>query len=316
MPQHDGAAEKPGFSQGHHGACRQPGGGFNASLPSPLELVDDDRCARQDVRVCLKRDDLMHPQIPGNKWRKLKYNLIAAQEQGHARLLTFGGAYSSHIRATAAAGRLRGLDTVGVIRGEERLPLNETLGYAVSQGMQLTYLDRGAYRQKTSPAVLEPLLARYGRCYVIPEGGSNALAVRGCAELPAEITVGYDVLCCAVGTGGTLAGIAAGLHAAGTGRRALGFAALKGGQFLDEEVRRLQAGAGGPVTGNWSVEYGFHFGGYARRTAELDTFTGDFMSRHGVHLNWIYEAKMMFGLFALIAAGRFTPGTTIVAVLC
>jgi 1-aminocyclopropane-1-carboxylate deaminase len=281
-------------------------------LPTPLTVLADERCAGRGVHVWLKRDDLIHPDVPGNKWRKLKYNLLAAREQGHTRLLTFGGAYSGHIRATAAAGRLCGFDTVGIIRGEERLPLNQTLAFAVSQGMQLTYLDRSQYREKTDPATLSGLLARFGPCCVLPEGGSNALAVRGCAELPAEITVDYDLLCCAAGTGGTLAGLAAGARPAAC---ALGFAVLKGGEFLDRDVHRLQAEACGEPTDNWRIERAFHFGGYARRTAELDGFIDDFRSRHGVELNWVYEAKMLYGLFALIAAGRFTPGTTIIAVL-
>jgi 1-aminocyclopropane-1-carboxylate deaminase len=152
----------------------------------------------------------------------------------------------------------------------------------------------------------------FGPCYVLPEGGSNGLAVRGCAELPAEIDTAFDVICCATGTGGTLAGIAAGLQA--EQQRALGFAVLKGGQFLDDEVRRLQQEYGA-VTDNWSIDYGFHFGGYAKRKPELDAFIADFKERHGITLDWVYEAKMLYGLFARIVEGAFMSGTTIVAVL-
>lgn len=254
------------------------------------------------VRVHLAQDD--------NKARKLKYNLAAAREAGHTRLLTFGGAYSNHIRAVAAAGRRLGFATVGVIRGEEHLPLNDSLAQAAGHGMRLTYLDRNTYRRNTEPAVLQALTSEFGPCYVLPEGGSNALAVRGCAELPAEIPVGFDVIACACGTGGTLAGIAAGLS---PGQRALGFAVLRG-RFLDAEVRRLQHEYG-RVTGNWTIDHDFHFGGYARRRPELDAFIADFQARHGITLDWIYEAKMMYGLFARIAEGTFPPGTTVVAVL-
>lgn len=281
-------------------------------LPSPLVALADDRLTGQGVQLYLKRDDLIHPDVPGNKWRKLRYNLAAAREQGHTRLLTFGGAYSNHLMATAAAGRYVGFQTIGVVRGEEHLPLNEALAYAVSQGMRLTYLDRETYRRKTEPDVLAALVAEFGPCYVLPEGGSNGLAVRGCAELPAEIDVDFDLICCACGTGGTLAGIAAGLRS--EHQQALGFAVLKGGQFLDGEVRRLQA-AYGTVTDNWSIDYDFHFGGYAKRKPELDTFIADFQERHGITLDWVYEAKMLSGLFARIAAGTFAAGTTIVAVL-
>ncbi|MCW2876483.1 MAG: 1-aminocyclopropane-carboxylate deaminase [Sphaerisporangium sp.] len=279
-------------------------------LPSPLEELRDDRLG--GIRLFLKRDDLIHPELPGNKWRKLKYNLDEAARQGRRTLLTFGGAYSNHIRATAAAGRHFGFATIGVIRGERHLPLNPSLAYAESRGMRLTYLDRATYRAKRTSEVISRLRAEWGDFYLLPEGGSNAYAVRGCAELPAEIATRFDVICCSCGTGGTLAGIASGLPA---GRRAVGFPALKGGEFLTGEVKRLQREAFGMSTSNWSLECGFHFGGYARRTEELDAFMEDFAIRHGHPLDRIYVAKMMYGIFTLVARGVFEPGTRIVAVV-
>jgi 1-aminocyclopropane-1-carboxylate deaminase len=286
---------------------------LDVRLPSPLTELHDDRVERRGVRLFLKRDDLIHPEVPGNKWRKLKYNVAAAREQGHVCLLTFGGAFSNHIRAVAAAGRYFGFATVGVIRGEEHEPPNASLAYAVSQGMTLTYLDRSTYRRKSEPDVLAALVDEFGPCYVVQEGGSNAPGVRGCVELPAEIDVEFDVICCATGTGGTLAGIAAGLSE--STQRAVGFAVLKGGQFLDGEVQRLQREAFGSVTTNWSVDYDFHFGGYAKRAAALDEFIADFEARHHVTLDWVYEAKMMHGLLARITEGVFDSGTSVVAVL-
>ncbi|MEO5877049.1 MAG: pyridoxal-phosphate dependent enzyme [Streptosporangiaceae bacterium] len=267
-------------------------------LPSPVSEITDERLG--PVRLLLKRDDLIHPELPGNKWRKLKYNLVAAREQGYDTLATFGGSHSNHIRATAAAGRIFGFATIGLIRGEERLPLNDTLAFAVSCGMELRYLDRTTYRSKPVPD---------GRFYLLPEGGSNALAVRGCAELPREISEPYDLICCPVGTGGTLAGLAQGLR---PGQRALGFAVLRGGDFLHGEVARLQ---GADRTGNWRIETGFHCGGYARRTAGLDQFLADFAGRHGVPLDRIYTGKMLYGLYALIAAGGIPAGSRVVAVI-
>jgi 1-aminocyclopropane-1-carboxylate deaminase len=227
-------------------------------------------------------------------------------------LLTFGGAYSGHLRATAAAGHYLGLSTIGVVRGEEHLPLNPSLAHAAKLGMQLTYLDRTAYRAKTGPAVLDALRERWGEFYLLPEGGSNAEAVLGCAELPGEISEPYDVICCPCGTGGTLAGIAAGLR---PGQRALGFAVLRGASFLDGEVDRLQREAYGSGSGNWSIEQGFHFGGYARTTPELGAFSDDFAARHDIVLDRIYTAKMMYGVYALAERGAFPQGTRIVAVL-
>lgn len=281
-------------------------------LPSPIEELRDERLSRQGVRLYLKRDDLIHPELTGNKWRKLRYNLTAAEEQGHSQLLTFGGAYSNHIAATAAAGHHFGFKTVGVIRGEPHEPLNNVLEFAASRGMELTYLDRGSYRRKVDPDVLSRLHGQFGDFYLLPEGGSNALAAQGCAELPAEIDVEFDTICCPCGTGGTLAGIAHGLRES---QKAIGFAVLKGGDFLTEEVERLQREAFGAVSSNWTVRTEFHFGGFAKRRGELDAFIDDFEARHGLRLEWVYVAKMMFGVFALIEQGAFPRGERIVAVV-
>lgn len=281
-------------------------------LPSPVEEIRDERLAARGVRLYLKRDDLIHPEIPGNKWRKLNYNVSAAREQGHSTLLTFGGAYSNHIRATAAVGHHFGFSTIGIIRGEEHSPLNWSLNYATNYGMQLSYLDRSTYRHKYQSDLIAHLRDMYGDFYLLPEGGSNALAVRGCADVPTEITMTFDVICCPVGTGGTLAGLAAGLY---PGQRALGFAVLKGGHFLDREVAELQRKAYQRVWTNWSIEYYFHFGGFAKSKSDLDSFVDDFDRRHQLRLDHVYVAKMMYGIFALIERGTFSSGSVVVAVI-
>lgn len=281
-------------------------------LLSPIEELHDDRLSLHGIRLLLKRDDLIDPDIPGNKWRKLKYNLAAAKESGQSRLLTFGGAYSNHIRATAAAGRRYGFETIGVVRGEPREPLNPVLEYATSQGMRLVYMDRAMYRRKTEPTVIGGLRARFGDFYLLPEGGSNPAAVRGCAEILGEIEQPFDVVCCPVGTGGTLAGIAAGL---GSGQRAIGFAALKGAGFLTGEVAELQQQTYGHSAGDWVVNLDHHFGGYAKHPAELDAFTADFEERHGLRLDWVYVAKMMHGIFAMAESGELPSGATVAAVI-
>ncbi len=287
---------------------------FNAGarLPSPVEPLEDDRLKDRDIRVFLKREDLIHPEIPGNKWRKLKYNVIAAANQGNDTLLTFGGAYSNHIRATAAAGHCCGFSTIGVIRGEEHTPLNPSLEYAVSRGMRLAYMDRETYRRKTSPDVIASLQEEHGSFYLMPEGGSNELATKGCAEIPGEIGTDFDVICSPCGTGGTLAGIAAGLK---PGQRAIGFSSLKGGDFLTATVEQLQQHSFGSCPENWTIETRFHSGGFAKRTRELDQFIDDFRTRHGITLEWIYVAKMLYGLYSLILEGAFEPGTRVVAVI-
>ena len=281
-------------------------------LPSPLVEVHDELLATRGVRLYLKRDDLIHPELIGNKWRKLKYNLEAARAEECPTLLTFGGAYSNHVRAVATAGSYFGFETVGIIRGEEHLPLNEVLAHATSHGMRLAYMDRMTYRRKNDSDVIDGLRAEFGQFYLLPEGGSNALALRGCAELVDEIDIEFDIVCCSCGTGGTLAGIAGALH---EGQQALGFAVLKGGAFLVDDVSNFQKSAYGHSTNNWRIELGFHFGGFAKKNPDLDAFISSFAERNGVTLEWVYEAKMMYGLLRLIERGDFDRGSTIIAVI-
>ncbi|MEV6007800.1 pyridoxal-phosphate dependent enzyme [Streptomyces sp. NPDC051976] len=296
-------------------------------LPSPLTEVADPRLARHGVRLLLKRDDLIHPDVPGNKFRKLRLNLAAAVEAGHGTLLTFGGAYSNHLRATAAAGRLLGLRTVGVVRGQELAdrPLNPSLARAAADGMRLDFVDRATYRRAAEPEVLAALLDRHGPAYVLPEGGSNALAARGCADLGRELRGAADVVAVACGTGGTLAGLAAGLAEEPEEReeplrehlepRAVGFPVLRGGGFLAAEVLRLQEAAFGGRRGRWELDDRFHHGGYARTTPALDAFAADFADRHGLAPDRIYVAKMLHGVFSLAGEGGFPPGTRVAAVV-
>ncbi|MEU4093900.1 pyridoxal-phosphate dependent enzyme [Streptomyces sp. NPDC026673] len=284
-------------------------------LPSPLvELRDDERLSGRGIRMLVKRDDLIHPDLPGNKWRKLHLNLRAAVDAGHRSLLTFGGAYSNHLRATAAAGRLLGLATTGVVRGDELAgrPLNPSLARAAADGMRLHFVDRATYRRKDEPEALAALLDRLGPAYVIPEGGSNATAAHGCVALGEELRGRADVVGVACGTGGTLAGLAAGLA---PGQCAIGFPVLKGGGFLAEEIRRLQEAAFGGPRGRWRLDDRFHHGGYARTSPVLEAFAEDFGARHGFVPDSVYVAKMLHGLFSLAEEGAFAPGTTVAAVV-
>lgn len=268
-------------------------GALRPRLPSPLQPVDDDRFARRRVRLLVKRDDLIHPDLPGNKWRKLAPNLRAAAEAGDRALLTFGGAYSNHLRATAAAGRLLGFRTVGVVRGDELAgaPLNWSLTRCAADGMVLHFVDRATYRRASDPAFLAALRDRFGAFRLIPEGGSNALAAQGCTELGRELR--------------------------GPGQRALGVPVLKGGDphFLHAAVADLQHAAFGGPRGDWSLAADFHFGGYARRTPELDAFADAFEERHGLPVERVYVAKLLFALTALVERGAFPPDSTVAAVV-
>ncbi|GAA3391069.1 1-aminocyclopropane-1-carboxylate deaminase/D-cysteine desulfhydrase [Streptomyces roseoviridis] len=283
-------------------------------LPSPLEPAVDERFTRRGLTLLLKRDDLIHPDLPGNKWRKLALNL---REAGGRPVLTFGGAYSNHLRATAAAGRLLGFATIGVVRGDELAgrPLNPSLARCAADGMRLVFADRATYRAKHRPEALARLLALAGApddVYVVPEGGSNVLAVRGCVELGRELNGAEDppdVVAVACGTGGTLAGLAAAFEG-----RTLGVPVLRGG-FLGREVQALQEAAFGGPRGDWRLDERFHFGGYARTTPELDAFAQDFGTRHELAIERLYVAKMLYGLTALAEEGAFAPGTRIAAVV-
>jgi 1-aminocyclopropane-1-carboxylate deaminase len=331
-PRHPARPRLPGDAPGPpRGTARDNGGvtstgildpgSLRPRLPSPLEPVDDARFAARGVRLLLKRDDLIHPELPGNKWRKLEPNLRAAAAAGSRAVVTFGGAYSNHLRATAAAGRLLGLATLGVVRGEELAdrPLNPSLARCAADGMRLCFVDRSAYRRKAEPRVLAALLADAlagtglspGSAYVVPEGGSNGAAVLGCAELGRELRGSADVVAVACGTGGTLAGLAAGL---GQGQRAVGIPVLRGG-FLEGEVRELQRTAFGGPAGEWRLDDRFHFGGFARTSNALETFADAFEEQHALPLERVYVAKLLYGLSVMVTEGAFEPGTTVAAVV-
>ena len=257
--------------------------------------------------ITIKRLDLVHPQISGNKFFKLKYNLLAAQHQGYKKLLTFGGAYSNHIAATAYAAQCFGFDSLGIIRGEELAskPLNPTLSTAQQFGMQLQFVSRENYRLKQSPDYLAQLQQDYPDYYLIPEGGTNNLAIQGCQEiLNAQDRENYDLICCAVGTGGTMTGL---IEASSTHQQVLGFSALKG-DFLTSEVQQLTHKT------NWQITDQFCCGGYAKTTSELLQFIQAFEQRYQIPLEQVYTGKMLMGVFELIQQGQFSAHSRILVI--
>lgn len=280
-----------------------------------LQPILHPSATRQGIRLLLWRDDLVNPNLPGNKARKLKYNLRQAWADGHTRLLTFGGAYSNHLAAVAAAGRLYGFETIGLVRGEEHLPLNPTLARCVADGMTLHYLDRATYRRRAEPALLAALQRQFGPVYLLPEGGTNKLALPGVAELIGELRqhTDFDAIAVAAGTGGTLAGLALGLSEAAYPARTLGIAALKEADFLRPEVDALLAAAGVPGA-TYELHTAYAFGGYAKLPAELRAFIQGFEADYGVLLDPIYTSKLLYGILDLIEKGHFAPGSTVVAV--
>ena len=263
------------------------------------------------IRLFIKRDDLLHPQISGNKWRKMKYNLQEMHKQNKKTLLTFGGAFSNHIAATAAAGKVYDFQTIGIIRGEELDASNATLSFAEENGMHLKFVSRTDYRRKNDADFREDLKKEFGAFYMLPEGGTNCFALPGCAEIIDEIDaeISADYYCVAAGTGGTIAGMISGLKQG----RILGFSALKG-DFLQGEVEGLLSNCGADSAKQFSINTDYHFGGYAKFKPALIEFMNDFKSQFGIQLDPIYTGKMFFGIFDLVEKGYFEEGSTVVAV--
>lgn len=280
----------------------------NIETPPITEITLEDN--PNNVRLYIKREDLLHPIISGNKWRKLKYNLMAAKEVGKSTLLTFGGAYSNHIHAVAGAAKEYGFKSIGIIRGEEHLPLNPTLQDAHDMGINLQYMDRTTYRQKQSKELLDSLRKTFGDVYMIPEGGTNELAIKGAAEIVEGIEDDYDYLCVACGTGGTAAGIISGLN----GRsEVLGFSVLKG-DFHHQEIVNWLSTTEKPLLDNWHVNTDYHFDGYAKFDLQLINFINRFKSNYHIQLDPIYTGKMLFGVFDLISKGHFPAKTRVLAI--
>ncbi|RAW03552.1 1-aminocyclopropane-1-carboxylate deaminase/D-cysteine desulfhydrase [Pseudochryseolinea flava] len=278
----------------------------------PLQEISLPVLQEAAVRLLVLREDLNHPEIAGNKWWKLKYNLALALEQSHDTLLTFGGAYSNHIVATAAVANENNLKSIGIIRGEETLPLNDALTFACSKGMRLHYVSREDYRHKTELKFIDSLREQFGNFYLIPEGGTNDAAVRGTEEWGRKISrIDFDYLCLPIGTGGTTAGILAGLD----GRKCvLSISVLKGGDFLKEEVDTLTKNNFQKVYGNWQLLTSYHHGGYAKTSEPLLSFITEMKNKHNLPLDVVYTGKLLWAVLEEVRLGRFERGSTILAV--
>jgi 1-aminocyclopropane-1-carboxylate deaminase len=260
-----------------------------------------------EISLEIKREDLLHPFISGNKFRKLKYNLLQAKAENQGTVLTFGGAYSNHIAAVAYAGKEQGFKTIGVIRGEElgnKIADNPTLKFAQECGMQFEFVTREAYRFKTEPDFITDLQQKFGSFYLVPEGGTNEYAIKGCEEILTDEDNAFDFICCAVGTGGTISGI---INSALPHQKVLGFPALKG-DFLKDEIRKFATNK------NWELITDYHFGGYGKVNEELVQFINQFYKQTQVPLDPIYTGKMVFGVIDLIQKNYFPNNAKILLI--
>jgi 1-aminocyclopropane-1-carboxylate deaminase len=287
------------------------------------------------ISLEIKREDLLHPFISGNKFRKLKYNLLQAKAENQHTLLTFGGAYSNHIAAVAYAGKEQGFKTIGVIRGDElgdKIAENPTLRFAQECGMEFEFVTRESYRFKTEPDFIANLRQKFGSFYLVPEGGTNEYAIKGCEEILTEEDVKFDYVCCAVGTGGTISGI---INSALPHQKVLGFPALKGDFLKDEtpmnkfssnlnekvvpdglrqittfseEIRKFASNQ------NWELITDYHFGGYGKVNEELIQFINQFYKQTKVPLDPVYTGKMIFGVIDLIQKNYFPDNSKILLI--
>ncbi len=264
------------------------------------------------VELFIKREDKIHPFVSGNKFRKLKYNIQEAKNLNQNTLLTFGGAFSNHILATAVVGNLSGLQSIGVIRGDElgsnlqkTVAKNTTLKQAHENGMQFHFVSREVYRKKTTELFMNSLKKKFGDFYLVPEGGTNDLAIKGCTEILTKEDDYFDYICVAVGTGGTISGL---IKSAKSHQKVLGFPALKG-NFLQNEIKNFV-----DKSDKWKLIHEYHFGGYAKYNTSLISFINQFYSEAKIPLDPIYTGKMVFGIVDLIKNNYFSENSKILII--
>ncbi|GHB30050.1 1-aminocyclopropane-1-carboxylate deaminase/D-cysteine desulfhydrase [Mongoliitalea lutea] len=276
----------------------------------PYQSIQHPLFQEKGIELTVKRLDLVHGDVSGNKFFKLQYNLQEAIAQGYSRILTFGGAYSNHIHATAAACHLVGLESIGIIRGEQSSPLNPTLRFAQEKGMQLHYWDRSKYRNKQRPEMLQELLDAFGDVYIVPEGGTNALAIKGTAEILTSEDKQFSHIFTAIGTGGTFAGLVSSLQ---SHQKLLGVSALKG-DFMVKEIDELIQKHKIKFQGSCDILLDYHFGGYAKWNHELLDLIREFKKSYGLPLDPVYTGKMMAAVLGEVKKGTIPTGSKILAV--
>ena len=261
----------------------------------------------KDHLITFKREDLLNKDISGNKFRKLKYNIAHAKEESYSGLLTFGGAFSNHLAAVATAGKRYGFKTIGIVRGEEwkeKMEQSRTLLFCKEQEMECYFVSREDYRLKEKGILVKELISGLKTIYMIPEGGTNSLAVKGCKEILTDGDANFDVVCCCVGTGGTIAGL---IESAQSHQTVMGFAALKH-KALATDIGQFT------LKTNWILNHDYTFGGYAKVSNDLIAFMNDFYQQYEIPLDPIYTGKMVFGIFDLIKNKKWQWGKKILII--
>jgi 1-aminocyclopropane-1-carboxylate deaminase len=272
---------------------------------SPVHQIQNTLFDEKGLKVFIKRDDLIHPIISGNKWRKLKYLLKQAQAENKNHLVTFGGAYSNHLLATAAAAAKFGFKATGIVRGEE--VNNDTLFLCRLHGMNLLFTDRERYRDK--PALFNQYFADATDAFFIDEGGSSAEGAKGCSELIDELTDTYDHIFCASGTGTTAAGIISGIQKHQLPTQFHSVPVFKNGEFIREEIDKLLT-----APANYHLHTDYHFGGYGKTDEKLIAFIKQFVADTGILIEPVYTGKMLYAIYDLARQDYFTAGSSILAI--
>ncbi len=286
------------------------------NLPSPIQKLESELLSEKQIELWIKRDDLIHPAISGNKWRKMKWNIEKAKDNKKSTVLTFGGAFSNHIAATAFACKQAGLKSIGVIRGEKVEPLNATLVKAQKDGMQLHFVSRAAYVLKKDDDFILGLRNQFGNFHLVPEGGANYYGVMGCMEIAKELDVQPDFFATSAGTGTTATGL---LLSATQHQKVMVFSGLKGGEFLKDDIKHLinyttyNSEDTDDILQHLNLITDYHFGGFAKITPELVEFANAFYRQFQIPLDLIYTSKLFYGLFDLIRKNQFKPHSKIVA---
>lgn len=281
---------------------------MDLQLPSPLQKLTTPLLQQHKLEVWIKRDDLIHPIISGNKWRKLKLNIEACKNQGKSCVVTFGGAFSNHIVATAAACKLNNLKSIGIIRGEEPTSNNHTLQLAKEYGMEMLFISRSDYRQKNEPKFIENLHEKLGDFFLIEEGGANKLGIKGCEAIVTEIQYDFDFIIAACGTATTISGITNALQ---PHQKAIGIPVLKGASFLNDFIKRQVVKS---KQHQFQLFLDYHFGGYAKNNAQLVEFIKNTRKEINIQFDPIYTGKMVYGFLDLVQKQFFPKKSKIILV--
>jgi 1-aminocyclopropane-1-carboxylate deaminase len=289
---------------------------INKVINQPVDLskaivqpLASDLLLEKNVTMEVLRLDRIHPVISGNKWFKLRYQIQEALQQQKKGILTFGGAWSNHLVATALACQQAGLASIGIIRGEQPAELSATLQEVQEYSMQLQFIARSVYSDEA--AIIPALQEKYPDYYIVPQGGQSHLGVLGAAEIVQLTQIkSYSHVSCATGTGTMLAGL---VHAALPHQQVIGICSLKMPATANNSLNTFVK----PYAANgkhYTIFYDYHFGGYARKTSELISFMNTIYQKHDLPTDFVYTGKLLFGLMQLVQTNYFQPGSRILVI--